>query len=292
MSKEKRSKIRIGVIGGSGLYQIEGLKEVVTRSVSTPYGSPSDDFICGVLEGAPVAFLPRHGRGHTILPSEINFRANIYAFKKIGVEQIISVSAVGSMKEKIEPGDFLVPDQFFDRTQNRKSTYFGGGVAAHVAMAQPVCPHLSDLLFSIASKSGKRVHRGGTYLCIEGPQFSTQGESRVYRSWGVDVIGMTNLPEARLAREAEICYASLALVTDYDCWNENEVSVTTEMVIQRLLENVAAAKKILGGLIPRIPKERDCVCGHALEGAIVTDLKKAPRKAKKGLEWLLKGRFQ
>jgi len=227
--------VKVGVIGGSGLYDIEGIEGVKKAVVTTPFGKPSDHFVIGKLNGVEVAFLPRHGRGHTILPSELNFRANIYGFKKLGVEFIISVSAVGSMKEEIVPGHLVIVDQFFDRTKGRASTFFGQGIVAHLSFADPVCNILSNVLYQAAWSCGATVHKGGTYLCMEGPQFSTRAESAVYRQWGVDVIGMTNLQEAKLAREAEICYATLALATDYDCWHESETGdVTVNMVVEQI----------------------------------------------------------
>jgi len=264
------SEVKIGVIGGSGLYEMEGLKEVESVEVDTPFGSPSDAYILGSLEGVRVAFLPRHGRGHRILPSELNFRANIYGFKKLGVEWLLSVSAVGSMREDIKPLDIVVPDQFFDRTKSRISTFFGEGFVGHIAFADPVCPVLSNILYQAGVEAGATLHPGGTYLCIEGPQFSTRAESRIYRQWGVDVIGMTNIPEAKLAREAEICYATLALVTDYDCWHETEEDVTAEAIIANLLKNVGMAKKIIRGAVPKIPRERTCPCATALKDALIT----------------------
>jgi 5'-methylthioadenosine phosphorylase len=224
------SEIKIGVIGGSGLYQMNELMNVEEVSMTTPFGDPSDAFVTGTLDGVPIAFLSRHGRGHRILPSEINYRANIYGFKKLGVEWLISVSAVGSMKEHIAPLDIVIPDQMFDQTKRRISTFFGSGVVGHIGFAHPLCPNLAGLLESSCKQADVKTHRGGTYICIEGPQFSTKAESRIYRQWGVDVIGMTNLPEAKLAREAEICYATMALVTDYDCWHETEEIVTIESV--------------------------------------------------------------
>ena len=237
--------VKVGVIGGSGLYEMETLTEVEQVKIETPFGDPSDEYILGTLEGVRVAFLPRHGRGHRISPSELNFRANIYGFKKLGVEHILSVTAVGSLKENIHPLNVVVPDQFFDRTRQRVSTFFGDGLVAHIAFADPICPDLSELIFQAAVENGARVHRGGTYLCMEGPAFSTRAESNVYRQWRMDVIGMTNLQEAKLAREAEICYATMAMVTDYDCWHEEEEDVTVEAIIQNLMKNAALAKKII-----------------------------------------------
>jgi 5'-methylthioadenosine phosphorylase len=260
----------IGVIGGSGLYEMEGMKDITTVKVETPFGEPSDEFVLGTLEGRKLAFLPRHGRGHRILPTEINFRANIYAMKKLGVGRIISVSAVGSMKEEIVPGHIVVPDQFYDLTRSRVSTFFGEGIVAHVGFADPVCGCLADTLFDAGVKAGATMHKGGTYICMEGPQFSTRGESRIYRKWGVDVIGMTNATEAKLAREAELCYSTLALATDYDCWHETEEDVTVEAVVAIIKKNVETAKAIIKNAVTMIPDGRDCCCGEALKYAIMT----------------------
>lgn len=280
----------IGVIGGSGLYEIEGLTDVEEVTVETPFGDPSDAYITGTLEGTRMVFLPRHGRGHRLLPSEVNYRANVYGMKKLGVERIISVSAVGSMKEAIEPGHIVVVDQFFDRTKGRASTFYGDGVVGHVEFADPVCSPLSDVLYTSAIKSGATVHKGGTYVCIEGPQFSTRAESNIYRSWGVDVIGMTNIPEAKLAREAEICYATIALATDYDCWHVTEESVTVEMIIATLKANVKMAKEIIKKAVPGIAATRDCACATAMKHATITDRKAIPEKAREDLS-LLMGKY-
>ena len=244
----------VGIIGGSGLYAMEGLREVQEVRVDTPFGPPSDAFVTGTLEGRRVAFLSRHGRGHRIMPSELNFRANIYGMKLLGAEWIISASAVGSMREEYRPRDIVIPDQFFDRTKARVSTFFGDGLVAHVGFADPTCRVLGGILFRAGQQAGARVHRDGTYLCIEGPQFSTRAESRIYRTWGVDVIGMTNLQEAKLAREAEICYATLALVTDYDVWHETEADVTVEAVVAVLTDNVEMAKRIVRTALPMLPR--------------------------------------
>ncbi|MBI5198016.1 MAG: S-methyl-5'-thioadenosine phosphorylase [Nitrospirae bacterium] len=280
----------IGVIGGSGLYQIEGLKNLEEREIRTPYGDPSDRYIIGDLQGVRVAFLPRHGRGHRIQPSDLNFRANIYGMKVLGVERIISVSAVGSMKEEVRPGDILIPDQFFDHTQRRISTFFGDGVVAHVSMAEPVCADLSKVLYESAVSTGATVHRGGTYFCIEGPQFSTRGESLIYRKWGVDVIGMTNVTEAKLAREAEICYGTIAMATDYDCWHHEEAHVTAEMILAILHRNVEISKKIIREALGKIPAERPCPCAQAIKNALVTQPDQIPLETKKRLEWII-GRY-
>ncbi len=260
----------VGVIGGSGLYNIEGLTDVKSVAVETPWGCPSDDLIVGQLGETKMVFLPRHGRGHKIMPTEINFRANIYAMKKMGVEWIVSVSAVGSMKEHIAPGQVVIPSQFYDHTKTRASTFFGNGIVAHVSMADPVCHKLSDNLYDVCIKMGATVHKGGTYLCMEGPQFSSRAESNIYRSWGVDVIGMTNATEAKLAREAEICYASLSMATDYDCWHEGHDDVTVEDLIETLNNNVDLAKGIIKRVVPEISESRECPCCNALQNAIIT----------------------
>ena len=280
----------IGIIGGSGLYEMEGLTHLREERVPTPFGDPSDAYMLGRLEGRPVAFLARHGRGHRLLPSELNFRANIYGFKTLGVQWIISASAVGSMREEIRPADIVVPDQFFDRTKARASTFFGDGLVAHVSFADPVCPQLSDHLSRVGREAGATVHRGGTYLCIEGPQFSTRAESRIYRGWGVDVIGMTNLQEAKLSREAEICYATMALVTDYDVWHATEGDVSVEKVVAILHKNVATAKAIIRRVLPLIQGDRSCVCAHALKDAIITAPEAIAEAAKQRL-WPLVGKY-
>ncbi len=273
----------IGIIGGSGLYEMEGLEAVREERVSTPFGEPSDRYLVGRLAGRPVAFLARHGRGHRLMPSELNFRANIYGFKRLGAGVILSASAVGSMREDIKPLDIVIVDQFFDRTRARVSTFFGNGLIAHVSFADPTCPCLGELLYRAGREVGATVHWGGTYLCIEGPQFSTRAESRIYRSWGVDVIGMTNLQEAKLAREAEICYATLALVTDYDVWHETEEDVSVEAVVRILRQNVETAKRLISAAIPQIPETRGCGCGHALQDAIITARDAIPAQVKRDL---------
>lgn len=280
--------IKIGVIGGSGLYDMETLQDVSSVKLDTPFGSPSDDYIVGTLSGARVAFLPRHGRGHRLSPSELNFRANIYGFKALGVEHIISVSAVGSLKEHIHPQNVVIPDQFFDRTRGRISTFFGDGLVAHVSFADPVCPSLSDLLYHAAVEQGATVHKGGTYLCMEGPAFSTRAESHVYRKWDMDIIGMTNLQEAKLAREAEICYATMAMVTDYDCWHEEEEDVTVEAIIENLNKNAALAKRVIQTVVPRISAERACVCANALQYALLTNPSVIPAETRAKLDLLVK----
>ena len=274
----------LGVIGGSGLYDIEGLRDLAPVRVETPFWEPSEEYLCGFIDDTKVVFLPRHGKGHRILPSELNFRANIYGMKKLGVEWIIAVSAVGSMKEEIHPGEIVIPDQFFDRTKGRPSTFFGEGVVGHVSFADPICPHLSGLLYEAGVELGIPMHRGGTYICIEGPQFSTRAESLIYRQWGVDVIGMTNIPEAKLAREAEICYATIALATDYDCWHQEEEDVSIESVLKIIRENVANAKKIIKAVVSRLPESRSCPCPTTLEQAIITNSKFIPQKVKDDLD--------
>ncbi|MBI4297134.1 MAG: S-methyl-5'-thioadenosine phosphorylase [Chloroflexi bacterium] len=281
-------KVRIGVIGGTGLYQMEGLTQLRELHVETPFGKPSDAITLGNLEGIPVAFLPRHGRGHRFSPTHIPARANIYALKSLGVEHIISVSAVGSLKEEIVPLDIVIPDQLIDRTRSRSNTFFDQGMVAHVAFAQPFCPALSDILFQQAQGLGVPVHRGGTYVVMEGPQFSTKAESHLYRSWGASVIGMTALPEAKLAREAEICYATLACATDYDCWHEAEASVSVEMVLANLQKNVATSQRILQRVIPQIPLDRCCPCPSALQKAIVTAPEAIPQETRERLVLLIR----
>ncbi|MFA5118859.1 MAG: S-methyl-5'-thioadenosine phosphorylase [Candidatus Omnitrophota bacterium] len=279
---------RIGIIGGSGLYNIEGIRRVKEVVVNTPFGKPSDAFITGNLEGKDVVFLPRHGKGHRISPSEINYRANIFGMKKLGVERIISVTACGSLKEHLAPMDFVVVDQFVDRTnQARQTTFFSGGIVAHMVFAHPICGELSSIVYEAGKKIAVTIHKGGTYLNMEGPAFSTRAESNLYRSWGMDVIGMTNMPEARLAREAEICYSTLAAVTDYDCWHPHHESVTAEMVIRNLQKNIENAKKILSAALSGLPEKRSCGCGASLEFAIVTDRLRIPEKVKKDLKIII-----
>ncbi|HET9178193.1 MAG TPA: S-methyl-5'-thioadenosine phosphorylase [Terriglobia bacterium] len=280
----------IGIIGGSGLYQMEGLSQPRWVRLATPFGKPSDAFRVGVLEGRQVAFLARHGRGHVITPSEINYRANIYAMKKLGVERILSVSAVGSLREDYRPMDMALPLQFFDRTRGRISTFFGGGIVAHVGFSDPMCPTVVDALEAACADAKVIVHRGGTYVCMEGPAFSTKAESNAYRSWGMDVIGMTNLQEAKLAREAELCYATLAMVTDYDCWHPEHAAVTVDQIIDYLNRNVKNAQKILRSAVRRLPGQRSCKCGSALAHAILTDRSKISAQAKKRLG-LLVGKY-
>jgi len=275
---------QVGVIGGSGMYDIEGLTDVQEVYVGTPFGDPSDRLVVGSLEGVRVAFLPRHGRGHRIGPSEINYRANVYAMKSLGVERLISVSAVGSMREDVHPCDIVVPDQIFDRTVQRARTFFSDGVVAHVGLAEPYCPNLADRMVLAAEGIAPQVHRSGTYICIEGPQFSTKAESRIYRQWGVDVIGMTAMPEARLAREAELCYATMAMVTDYDVWHETHEAVTVEQVNANLTQNTANAKQILRRLVKTLAAQRPCSCGTALASSIVTRSQDIPPVIRQRLE--------
>ena len=276
----------LGVIGGSGLYQMAGLDAPREERIGTPFGEPSDAYLLGQIRGHDVAFLARHGRGHRLLPSEINFRANIHGFKELGVTRLVSVSAVGSMREELRPLDVVLPDQFIDWTRHRPSTFFGSGVVAHVSLADPTCPELRGALAASAQAAGARLHDGGTYLCIEGPQFSTRAESHLYRSFKVDVIGMTNAQEVKLAREAEICYATLAMVTDYDCWREGEEPVSVEEVVARLNDNARTAQAIVSGLPDRLPEARSCPCARALQNAILTDRRLIPAAARERLRVL------
>jgi 5'-methylthioadenosine phosphorylase len=288
-TRKSAPRARIGIIGGSGLYEMEGFKAQQRIRVRTPFGAPSDVVTIGSLEGVEVAFLARHGAGHRLSPSQIPYRANIYAMKQLGVERILSVSAVGSMKETIHPGEILVPDQFYDHTKHRSSTFFDNGIVAHVAFADPVCPELTSALASACRRLALSVHERGTYLCMEGPQFSSRGESLVYRQWGVEVIGMTNATEAKLAREAEICYATLALVTDYDCWHHEESAVTVEAVVKILQDNVAKAKRVLAAVVPAVAPARACPCGQALKYAMITRPEAMSARAKARLGLLLGG---
>ena len=279
--------IKIGIIGGSGIYDIEGVKNVEAIKVNTPYGTPSDKIIIGVLEGVRFAFLPRHGREHKISPSELNFRANIYAFKKLGVEKVLSISAVGSLKEELKPRDFVIPDQLFDRTKNRASTFFGDGIVAHVSFAEPFCPGFRQIAYETAKQLGITVHKGGIYICIEGPQFSTKVESNTYRHLGFSIIGMTALPEAKLAREAEMCYVSIALVTDYDCWKEDE-EVSVEKILANLSANSDNAKKFIKTILPKLKDSGVCACSNALATAIITPMDIVPKETLKKVELLVK----
>ncbi len=277
----------IGIIGGSGLYHMPGFKESQEVRLQTPFGDPSEVYVLGDLDGRKVAFLARHGRGHRILPSELNFRANIYGFKQLGVTRIVSVSAVGSLKEEHKPLEFVVPNQFFDRTRHRVDTFFGDGIVAHIAFADPICPELAKVVESACKKAGVAGKLGGTYLCMEGPQFSTKAESNVYRSWGMDVIGMTNLQEAKLAREAEICYVTVAMVTDYDCWHPHHDSVTVDQIVAVLVKNADNAVKVLRETVAAMPKTRTCKCGAALAHAILTERDKIPAAIRKKLSLIL-----
>jgi 5'-methylthioadenosine phosphorylase len=277
----------VGVIGGSGLYEMAGLEDVRWVNVKTPFGDPSDAYCTGRFAGRRVIFLPRHGRSHRLMPSELNYRANIYGMKTLGARALLSISAVGSMKEDIHPLDLVVPDQFYDHTRRRVSSFFGEGIVAHVGMAHPVCAGVAAALAQAGSDVGARVHRGGTYICIEGPHFSTKGESEVYRRWGVSIIGMTNMPEAKLAREAELCYATLCLVTDYDVWHEEHDAVSVEAVVANLMKNVATAKEVLRRVIPRVPAACDQGCPEALRSAVITDPRAFPPKIRKRLDFLL-----
>ena len=279
--------VQIGVIGGSGLYHMDGLEVLEERRLVTPFGEPSDEFVIGEIDGSTVAFLARHGQGHRLLPNELNFRANIHGFKQLGVEWIVSVSAVGSMKEEYQPTDILVPDQFVDRTRHRIDTFFGNGLVAHVSFADPICPELRAVFFEAAKQAGARAHDGGTYLCMEGPQFSTRAESQIYRQWGVDVIGMTNLQEAKLAREAEICYATLAMVTDYDCWHDDEDDVSGHAVMEVIQQNAATAQDVVRRIVRQLPMERDCECATALESALITEPSKIPAQTREDLALLV-----
>jgi 5'-methylthioadenosine phosphorylase len=282
------NEIKIGIIGGSGLYQMAGLSEIEEIEIDTPFGKPSDVYRIGALEGKRVVFLARHNRNHTIMPSELNFRANIYGFKKLGVEWILSASAVGSLKEDLRPLDIVLPDQFYDRTKTRISTFFGEGIVAHISFAHPVCAQLADVIQNGAREAGVPIKRGGTYVCMEGPQFSTVAESNTYRKNGNDLIGMTNLQEAKLAREAEICYTTIALVTDYDCWHPQHDAVTVTEVIENLKKNSDNAQKIIRSAVKQLPVDRTCKCGHALKHAIMTDLSKVPQKTRDKVELLIR----
>jgi 5'-methylthioadenosine phosphorylase len=278
------------MIGGSGLYTMPGLEKAREVRLSTPFGRPSDAYVVGRLEGRNVAFLARHGRGHVVMPSEINYRANIYGFKKLGVERIISVSAVGSLREDMRPLDVVLPSQFFDRTKDRPSTFFGGGLVAHISFGDPVCAGIVDVLAHTCKSLGLSYHHGGTYVCMEGPAFSTKAESSTYRAWGMDVIGMTNLQEAKLAREAEICYATMAMVTDYDCWHPEHDAVTVNQIIEYLNRNSEHAQSVIRQAVREMPRDRGCKCGSALSHALITDRKKIPAATKKRLA-LLVGKY-
>jgi len=277
----------LGVIGGSGLYEMSALRDVERVRVQTPFGDPSDEFVCGTLGETRLVFLPRHGRGHRFLPTEVNFRANIYGMKKLGVERLVGIGAVGSLKKEIAPGHLVVPDQLIDRTSRRPSTFFGRGIVAHVAFADPFCPALAAAVAAAARRVGASLHEGGVYVCMEGPQFSTRAESQMYRSWGGSVIGMTNLQEAKLAREAEMCFATLALVTDYDCWNADAGDVAIDDVLRILSANVEAAQRLLSALAEDLDSKRLCACGRALENAIITDPARIPEETRRDLGLLI-----
>jgi 5'-methylthioadenosine phosphorylase len=282
-----QNNAKIGIIGGSGLYAMPGFEAQQEFAIDTPWGKPSDPYVIGQLAGKQVAFLARHGKGHRISPSELNFRANIFGFKSLGVERIVSLSAVGSLKKEHKPLQFVIPDQFFDRTRGRVSTFFGEGLVAHVSLADPVCPQLSDVVRGACVKSGVDVYKGGTYLCMEGPAFSTKAESNLYRSWGMNVIGMTNLQEAKLAREAEICYVTVAMVTDYDCWHPEHDAVTVSDIIANLNHNAANACKVVEATVAAMPDSRECKCGSALRHALITDPATVPAATRKKLEVLV-----
>ncbi len=286
-SKRANTQAEIGIIGGSGLYSMNGLTKTREVHVKTPFGEPSDAIVLGMLEGKRVAFLARHGRGHRILPGEINFRANVYAMKLLGVERIVSVSAVGSLMEDLQPGEFLVPDQFVDRTKNRVSTFFGEGLVAHVGFDKPTCGQVSGVLADASVHCGVMVHRRGTYVCIEGPQFSTLAEANMHRQLRFEVIGMTNVTEAKLAREAEICYATIAMITDFDCWHPRHESVTASQIIAMLVQNAENAQRVLREAVRAMPEERNCKCGAALKHALVTDMKLVPKATKKKLDAII-----
>jgi 5'-methylthioadenosine phosphorylase len=281
------SQAEIGIIGGSGLYSMPGFTDAKELRQQTPFGDPSDAYVLGTLAGRKVAFLARHGRGHLISPSELNFRANIYGFKQLGVERIVSVSAVGSLKEEHKPLDFVIPDQFFDRTRHRIDTFFGDGVVAHISFADPICAEMAAVVQSACRQAGVTGKRGGTYVCMEGPQFSTKAESNVYRGWGMDVIGMTNLQEAKLAREAEICYVTIAMVTDYDCWHPHHESVTVDQVVAVLVKNAENASSVVRETVAALPAGRSCKCGSALAHAILTDRTKIPAATRERLKLIL-----
>ncbi len=280
-------KAEIGIIGGSGLYTMPGFAAQEEAVIETPFGPPSDNFVVGTLAGRPVAFLARHGRGHRISPSELNYRANIYGMKSLGVERVISLSAVGSLKEEHRPLDFVIPDQFFDRTRGRISTFFGDGLVAHISFADPICAELAAVVEQACAAAGVTARRGGTYLCMEGPAFSTKAESNVYRSWGMDVIGMTNLQEAKLAREAEICYVTVAMVTDYDCWHPAHDAVTVNDIVANLMKNAEHACQVVAEAVARMPAARGCKCGSALSHAILTDRRMVPESTRRKLGILI-----
>lgn len=284
---QAKLQAKIGIIGGSGLYSMPGFSIQEEVNIDTPFGRPSDNYCIGKLAGKPVAFLARHGRGHRISPSDLNFRANIYGMKSLGVERIISLSAVGSLKEEHRPLDFIIPDQFLDRTRGRISTFFGQGLVVHVSFAEPICPQMANVVSEASKAAGVNAKKGGTYLCMEGPAFSTKAESNVYRSWGMDVIGMTNLQEAKLAREAEICYVTIAMVTDYDCWHEGHDSVTVTDILTNLAQNASNACKVVAEAVALMPDVRECKCGSALSHAIITDRTLVPETTRQKLDLLI-----
>ena len=284
-------KAEIGIIGGSGLYSMPGFEAQEEMAIETPFGFPSDNYVLGTLAGRRVAFLARHGRGHKISPSELNFRANIYGMKSLGVERIISLSAVGSLKEEHRPLDFVIPDQFFDRTRGRVSTFFGEGLVVHITFADPICPEMAGVVNAACQSAGVRSKKGGTYLCMEGPAFSTKAESNIYRSWGMDVIGMTNLQEAKLAREAEICYVTVAMVTDYDCWHEDHDAVSVSQIIANLTQNAENACRVVAEAVATMPAGRSCKCGSALSHAIITDRQLVPEATRRKLGILIEKYF-
>ncbi len=286
----KLEQVKLAVIGGSGLYNMEALTDVKEYRLKTPFGDPSDAIVVGTLAGQRVGFLPRHGRGHRILPTEVNSRANIYALKLLGVERVLSVSACGSLREDYAPRHLVIPDQVFDRTRRRELTFFGNGIVAHVGLAQPFCAEFSQLVYEAARQAGATVHQGATFVTIEGPRFSTKAESSLFRQWGFDIVGMTAIPEANLAREAEMCYACMAHVTDYDVWHVEEEPVTVAMVVERLLANVDVSKQAIANLIPTLPVERQCECEHALRDALITDRAAIPDRVKRDLAPLI-GRY-
>jgi len=279
--------VRVGVIGGSGLYEMKGFKKTKEISIKTPFGKTSDKLVIGELDKVIIAFLPRHGKGHFILPSEINYRANIWAMKKLGVQFIIASAACGSLREDIHPGEIVIIDQFIDRTKNRIDTFMGKGMVGHLVFADPICPNLSQILYDSAKSLNLKVHKGGTYVCIEGPSFSTRAESHLYRSWKADVVGMTNLTEAKLAKEAEICYATLALCTDYDCWRESGESVTIDAVLKVMNQNIENCQKIIKDTMHRLPQTRTCQCPDAMKNAVITAKNKIPKKLKKDLKIII-----
>lgn len=281
------AQAEIGIIGGSGLYQMKGITDLREVTLETPFGKPSDSYMVGNLAGKQVAFLARHGRSHRIMPTELNFRANIHGFKQLGVERIISVSAVGSLKQEHAPLDFVLPDQFYDRTKQRVSTFFGDGIVAHIAFGDPICEHMSKVVFEACKKAGVTAKHGGTYVCMEGPQFSTKAESNLYRSWGMDVIGMTNLQEAKLAREAELCYVTVAMVTDYDCWHPDHDAVTVDQIVAVLMKNAENACNVVREAVAAMPKDRACKCGSALATAIITSKEAIPAEAKERLKLII-----